>query len=170
LLFRIDPVDYELSIAQVQAELAGLDVSAANARSSLALQRRDFDLAKREMERIARLAESGTTLKSNVDSAERTMLVARVAMQSSENTLALIHAQRRLQAAKITQAPRVPSHTRVRALFNLHIAERATEVDQYVSVTQVLFKGDATDRVEVIAQIRDVGDSKAAHWPRGAFA
>lgn len=51
-LFRIDPVDYERSLAQAQAQLAEHDVGAANARSSLALQRRDFDLAKREMERI----------------------------------------------------------------------------------------------------------------------
>ena len=81
------------------------------------------------------------------------MLAARVAMQNSENTLALIPTQRRLQAAKITQAERDLSNTSVRAPFNLRVTELAIEKDQYVSVSQVLFKGDATDRVEIVAQI-----------------
>ena len=153
LLFRIDPVDYELSLAQAKAELAELEVGEANTRSSLAIQRRDLDLAKREMERIEKLAKSGTASVSNVDSAERTVLAAQVAVQSSENTLALIPTQQRLQAAKITQAERDLSNTSVRAPFNLRIAELAIEKDQYVSVGQVLFKGDSVDRIEVVAQI-----------------
>ncbi len=170
LLFRIDPVDYELSLAQAQAELAELEVGVANTRSSLAIQHRDLDLAKREMERIERLAKSGTTSSSDVDSAERTVLAARVAVQNSENTLALIPAQQRLQRAKITQAERDLSNTSVRAPFNLRVAELAIEKDQYVSVGQVLFKGDAVDRVEIVAQIalsaiRKLFIGREAHLP-----
>jgi len=153
LLFRIDPVDYELSLAQAKAELAELEVGVANTRSSLAIQRRDLGLAKREMERIERLAKTGTASGSDVDSAERTVLAARIAVQNSENTLALIPAQQRLQTAKITQAERDLSNTSVSAPFNLRVAELVIEKDQYVSIGQVLFKGDAVDRVEIVAQI-----------------
>jgi RND family efflux transporter MFP subunit len=153
LLFRIDPVDYELKLAQARAELAELDVQEQNSRASLAIDERYLRLAEREKDRIAALSAKGTASKSDVDNAERSMLSARTAMQNTENTLALLPTQRRLLEARLTQAERDLANTSVRAPFNLRIADLAVEKDQYVGIGQTLFRGDAVDRVEIVAQL-----------------
>lgn len=153
LLFRIDPVDSELRLAQARAELAELDVREQNTRASLAIDQRNLRLAQREKERIAALSVKGTVSRSDVDSAERAMLSARTAMQNTENALALLPTQRRLFEAKLTQAERDLANTEVRAPFNLRVADLAVEKDQYVGIGQTLFRGDAVDRVEIIAQV-----------------
>lgn len=153
LLLRIDPVDYELKLAQAAAELAELDVQDQNTRASLAIDRRNLDLAQREKQRIADLSKKGTASKSDVDNAERTMLTARAAMQNTENSLALLPTRRRLLEARLTQAERDLDNTKVRAPFNLRITDLAVEKDQYAGVGQTLFRGDAIERVEVVAQV-----------------
>lgn len=152
-LFRIDPVDYELKLAQAKAELAELEVQAANARSSLDIEKRNLSLAERELERYQRLAKQGTTSQSQLDSAERTRLNTRAAVQNLQNTLALIPTQRKLLEAKVTQAERDLENTRVKAPFNLRVSGLQMEAEQYVSKGQKLFEGDAVDRVEIVARV-----------------
>lgn len=153
LLFRIDPTDIELQLAQVEAELAELDVQEANARASLDIDQRNLALAQRESQRIAKLSTQGTASQSDVDNAERTMLNARTAVQNTENSLALFPTQRRLLEARLAQAQRDLANTRVHAPFDLRIADLAVEKDQYVGVGQTLFRGDAVQRVEITAQV-----------------
>ena len=152
-LFRIDPVDYELKVAQARAELAELAVREENTRASLAIDRRNLSLAQREQDRIGELSKKGTASKSDVDNAERTMLSARTAVQNTENTLSLLPTQQRLLEAKLAQAERDLANTMVSAPFNLRIADLAVEKDQYVGIGQTLFRGDSVDRVEVVAQV-----------------
>jgi RND family efflux transporter MFP subunit len=153
LLFRIDPVDYELKLAQANAELAELDVQEQNAKASLAIDQSNLRLAQRESERLSKLSKKGTASQSDVDSAERTMLNARTAVQNTANTLALLPTQRRLLEAKVSQAERDLANTAVSAPFNLRIADLAIEKDQYVGIGQTLFNGDAVERVEIVAQV-----------------
>jgi RND family efflux transporter MFP subunit len=152
LLLRIDPVDYELKLAQAQAELAELDVQAQNNQASLALDQRNLRLAQRERERLADLAAKGTASQSALDSAERAVINARTAVQNTENTLALLPTRRRLLEARATQAERDLANTVLRAPFDLRVADLAVEQDQYVGIGQTLFRGDSTDRVEIVAQ------------------
>ena len=151
-LFRIDPVDYELKLAQARAERAQLDVTRANTEASLAIEKRNLRVAERELARIRKLAKQGTASKSNADAAERTMLSTRTAMQNMKNSLSLLPTQRAVAEAQVTQAERDLANTRVNAPFNLRVANLQVEQDQYVSVGQSLFQGDAVDRVEVQAQ------------------
>lgn len=153
VLLRIDPVDYELQLAQVRAELAELDVQEKNTRASLAIDARNLSLAEREQQRIANLAAKGTTSQSDVDTAERAMLSARTAMQNNENALALLPTRRRLLEARLAQAERDLANTTLRAPFNLRVADLAVERDQYVGIGQTLFRGDSIDRVEIVAQV-----------------
>jgi RND family efflux transporter MFP subunit len=153
LLFSIDPVDYELKLAQAKAELTEMDVQEQNAQASLAIDKGNLRLAQREQERIRKLSSSGTASQSDVDAAERAALNARTAVQNTANTLALLPTQRRLLEAKVRQAERDLANTRVTAPFNLRIAELAIEKHQYVGVGQTLFKGDAVERVEIVAQV-----------------
>jgi RND family efflux transporter MFP subunit len=153
LLFRIDPVDYELKLAQARAELAELDVQEENAKASLAIDQSNLRLAQREQERLSKLSEKGTASQSDVDDAERSMLSARTAVQNTANALALLPTRRRLLEAKVSQAERDLANTTVSAPFNLRIADLAVEKDQYVGVGQTLFNGDSVERVEVVAQV-----------------
>lgn len=152
-LLQIDPVDYELALAEARAQLAELEVQEANARSSLAIEQRNLELARQDLERKRRLVEQGTTSQSTADEAERTMLASRTAVQNLQNTLALIPAQRSLLQAKAERVERDLEHTLIRAPFDLRIANLAVEADQFVSVGQSLFEGDAVDRVEIEAQV-----------------
>lgn len=152
-LLRIDPVDYELKLAQARAELAELDVQEQNAKASLAIDQRNLRLAEREKQRIDELSRKGTASNSDVDNAERAVLSARTAVQNTQNTLALLPTQRRLLEARLKQAERDLANTAVSAPFNLRIADLAVEQDQYVGIGQTLFSGDAVDRVEIVAQM-----------------
>jgi RND family efflux transporter MFP subunit len=153
LLLRIDPVDYELKRAQARAELAELDVQAQNNQASLALDERNLRLAQRERERVADLAATGTASQSEVDNAERAVINARTAVQNTQNTLALLPTRRRLLEARLAQAERDLANTVLRAPFDLRVADLAVEQDQYVGIGQTLFRGDSTDRVEIVAQV-----------------
>jgi RND family efflux transporter MFP subunit len=153
LLLRIDPVDYELILAQAQAELAELAVQEQNARASLAIEERTLALTRKDLKRKRELATRGTTSESAADEAERTMLGTRIAVQNMSNTLALIPTKQRLLEARITQARRDLEHTSIRAPFNLRVANLQVERDQYVTKGQRLFEGDSVDRVEVVAQV-----------------
>ncbi len=153
LLFRIDPVDYELKLAQAQAEVAELDIQEQNANASLEIEQRNQAVAKRELNRISKLVKKGTTSQADADAAERTLLKARTTMQNQQNTLALIPVKRRMLDAKFKQAERDLENTEVKAPFNMRVANLTIEKDQYVSKGQNLFEGDSVDRVEVVAQL-----------------
>ena len=152
-LFQIDPVDYELNLAQAKSQLAELDVQQSNTRASLKIEKKNLALAKKEYTRLQKLAKKGSVSQSNVDSAERTVHSSNSLVQNLNNSLALLPTQRNLQLAKITQAERDLSSAMVIAPFNLRVSSMSIEADQYVSKGQHMFSGDSVDRVEIIAQM-----------------
>ncbi len=153
LLFQVDPVDYELLLVQSDTQLAELDVQMNNTKASLKIEERNLALVTSEYERQKKLAKQGSISRSSVDSAQRTMLNSQAQVQNLKNTLSLIPTQKKLQKAKITQAQRDLSNTKVTAPFNLAVSGLAIEMDQFVSKGQVLLSGDSLDRVEIIAQV-----------------
>ena len=152
-LLEIDPVDYELALAQARITLAELDVQQSNAEQSLAIEQRNLELAEKEFERQKRLRKQGTVSQSAVDTAERTMLNNRTQVQSLKNTLALLPSQKKLQQSKITQAQRDLDNTTIKAPFNLRVSSLDIQADQFISKGQHLFSGDSIDHVEIVAQI-----------------
>ncbi|OOZ47731.1 efflux RND transporter periplasmic adaptor subunit [Solemya velum gill symbiont] len=152
-LFRIDPVDYELALAQLKAELTEIDVQQSNTKDLLAIEQRNLELAGREADRLKKLAEIGTTSGSDTDQAERTMLNSRTSVQNLQNSLALLPTQRKVIEAKLAQAERDLENTSIKAPFNLRIANLAIETDQFVTTGQTLFQGDSVDRSEIVAQV-----------------
>ncbi|MEJ2394303.1 MAG: efflux RND transporter periplasmic adaptor subunit [Candidatus Thiodiazotropha sp.] len=151
-LLRIDPVDYELNLAQAQAALAELEVQQTNSKATLEIEQRNLKIAEREYDRISKLAAKGTASRSDQDDAERNLVNSRNAVQNIRNTLALIPTQRKVLQAKQTQAERDLANTQIVAPFNLRVANLQIENNQYVSKGQSLFEGDSVDRVEVLAQ------------------
>ena len=153
ILFHIDPVDYELNLAQAETQLVELDVQLSNTKSSLKIEQRNLALAKKEQQRLQKLVKKGGVSQSSADAAERTMLSSTAQVQNLKNSLSLIPSQRKLQQAKITQAQRDLENTQIKAPFNMRVSSLAIESDQFVSKGQLLFSGDSVDRVEIIAQV-----------------
>ncbi|MGD2120035.1 MAG: efflux RND transporter periplasmic adaptor subunit [Chromatiales bacterium] len=152
-LFRIDPVDYELAIASIEAELAELDVQEKNSQASLEIEKRTNKISQRELTRLRKLGQKGTTSQSSIDEAERATLNSQSAVQNLENSIALIPSKRKVLAARLAQAQRDLANTTVKAPFNLRIANNNIEIEQFVSKGQTLFEGDSVDRVEIITQV-----------------
>ncbi|MBC8211979.1 MAG: efflux RND transporter periplasmic adaptor subunit [Gammaproteobacteria bacterium] len=152
-LFQIDPVDYELNLAQAETQLLELDVQLKNTSSSLQIEQRNLALATREHQRLLQLVTQGSVSQSSADAAERTMLSSTAQVQNLKNSLSLIPSQKKLQQARVTQAQRDLANTLIRAPFNLRVSALTIEADQYVSKGQQLFSGDSVDRIEIIAQV-----------------
>ena len=152
-LVHIDPKDYELALAQAHAELAELNAQEKNARASLNIEKRNQELAKKELGRIQKLVTKGTSSQSKADETERAMLAYSASVQNLQNTLALVPSQRSVLEAKVALAERNLEHTIIRAPFDMRVASLKVEADQYVPIGQSLFEGDAVDRVEIKAQV-----------------
>ena len=144
-LLRIDPTDYRLAIAQIEAnvrsteaQLAVLDVRASNTKRSLAIEERNIGLARKELERKQRLARQGTISQAAVDQEERAVLVGEQAVQNLRNSMRLLPAERAVLEATLDQlgaqletARRNLHRTTITAPFHCRIAEVNVEQAQF---------------------------------------
>ena len=166
-LLRIDPTDYRLAIAQIEAsirsaeaQLAVLDVREANTRRSLAIEDRSIDLARKELERKQSLVRQGTVSQATVDQEERAVLAGEQALQNLRNAMNLLPAERSvLEAtrdqlgAQLETARRDLERTTIVAPFDCRIAEVNVEQAQFAARGKVLVVADSLDVAEVNAQV-----------------
>jgi multidrug efflux pump subunit AcrA (membrane-fusion protein) len=166
-VLRIDPADYELALAQSQADLtalaaeaAQLTAEAANTGRILDLERARLELAEADLTRTRTLAEQGTVPQSRVDEAERATLGARRTVAELENTLSLIPSREaritaqtaRTQAA-LDRARRSLDRTTLTTPFDLRVTEVSAERFQTVAPGQVVIRGDGIAAAEVVAHL-----------------
>ncbi len=166
-VLRIDPADYELALAQAEADLAALaaeaaqlTAEAANTTRIVALERERLALAEADLARTRTLAEQGAVPQARADEAERATLLARRTVAELENALALIPSREaritaqaaRTQAA-LDRARRSRDRTTLSAPFDLRVIEVSAERFQTVSPGQVLIRGDGIQAVEVVAHL-----------------
>lgn len=166
-LLRIDPADYQLAIAQAEADLASLTAEAAqiaaeaeNTRRVLELEEARLALSEADAARTRELVAQGTAAASRRDEAERALLAARRTVVELQNALALIPSRQDRNAAQVARteaslarARRDLSHTEIAAPFDLRITSAPAELYQVVSVGQVLVSGEGLSRAEVLAQV-----------------
>lgn len=166
-VLRIDPADYELALAQGEADLAALtaerdqiDAEEANTRRVLALEQDRLALAEGDLARIGGLVAQGVNPQTRADEAERAVLQSRRAVTELRNTLDLMAPRRaRLAAqqarteASIARARRDLDHTRVAAPFDVRICEVTVERHQPVAIGQPLIQGDGVAQAEIVVQV-----------------
>ena len=107
VLLKIDPAEYDLAVAQLEADLsqiqAQLDELAAreiNDRMSLEIEQASLRLSERELARVQSLVTQNAVSKSEVDEQERNVLMQRQIVQRLVNSLNLVPQQRKsLEAA-----------------------------------------------------------------------
>lgn len=166
-VLEIDPADYDLAIAQAEADLGALAAEAAqiaaeaeNTARVLALEEARLALAEADLARIRDLVAQGASPRTRADEAERAALAARRTVVELQNALALIpsrQARNAAQAARteaaLARARRDREHTAIVAPFDLRVTTVGAERFQYVNVGQVLAGGDGVAAVEVVVHV-----------------
>lgn len=166
-LLVIDPTDYDLAIAQIEAELTALDaqldeldVQEENLAVQTEIEARALALSESELERQRDLRSRGTVSEVAVDAAETATLGQRQRVQDLENQARLLPAQRavlvanRAQAeARLEQARVDRQRTEIRAPFDGRVAAAGVEVGRYVRIGDQLGQIDGIDVAEVTTQL-----------------
>lgn len=167
VLARIDPIDYEIAVAQIeadiqsaQAELAELAVKEANTRASLAIEEDALELGERELERNRQLVDKGTISRSAFEEQQRNVLAQRQSVQSQKNAISLFPVERKLLEARLVrneaqlQRARLDlKRTTISLPFDGRIAELNVERTEYIRQGEVLAVVDGIDVAEIEAQI-----------------
>ena len=167
LVLKIDPTEYELRIAQLEAEIADikaqqvrLDAEEENLRASLKIEEDSMALAERDLKRLRSLAAGANVSESEVDAKEREVLSQRQSVQNINNSLNVMPAQKdslsatlKAKEANLSLSKLDLSYTTIIAPFDCRVGALALEVGQFVAAGQSLFEADGIDVTEVEAQI-----------------
>lgn len=167
ILLQIDPTDYELNIAQIEADILAnkaqldeLDTKLENTQLSLEIEQKSLGLTKKELKRLQNLNKKGSVSFSDVEKQERTMLAQQQSVQAQQNSLKLIPSQRALLEAQLqqkhsqlTSAQRDLNNTRIIMPFTGRISAQKVELAQYVRVGNTMIAADALDKAEIEVQI-----------------
>lgn len=166
-IIRISPRDYELAIAQAEAnisradaQITEFDLTEENTKASLEIEREALTIRERELARREELVRGGATSRTVLDQETRDTLVQRKKVQDLENTLKLIPPQRaalveqkKLNQIELDQAKLNLARTRIVLPFDVRISEVSVEIAQYAQVGSVLVNADGIETAEVEAQI-----------------
>ncbi|NNJ76367.1 MAG: efflux RND transporter periplasmic adaptor subunit [Anderseniella sp.] len=166
-IIRISPRDYELAIAQAEAnigkadaQITEFDLTEENTRASLKIEREALTISERELARKEELVRGGATSRTVLDQETRDTLAQRKKVQDLENTLKLIPSQRaalvqqkKLNQIELDQAKLNLTRTRIVLPFDARVSEVSVEIAQYAQVGSVLVTADGIETAEVEAQV-----------------
>ncbi|WP_417243666.1 HlyD family secretion protein [Celeribacter sp.] len=166
-VLRLSPIDFNLAIAQAnanirsaRARLAELDVSEANQQAILAIERDVLAVKTAELARAQTLFAAGTLTQTARDAAQAAHLAQRQKVQNAEGTLALIPTQRAVQTEQIAvyettlaTAERNLARTHITLPFTARVAAHSVEVGQVVKVGQTTALFDGIDTAEIEVQV-----------------
>jgi multidrug efflux pump subunit AcrA (membrane-fusion protein) len=166
VLVRIDPVEYELAVARLEAgveethaNIRTLDEEQANTRLLMVIEQRSLELARQSLARKRTALARKAISQDEVDREERNVLLQQQQLRQIENTLALMPSRRKaLDAALVVQQSHLEqaridlTKTSIAAPFNCRLAEVRLEVGQYVRAGQTLFLAHGTNTTEIEAR------------------
>jgi multidrug efflux pump subunit AcrA (membrane-fusion protein) len=166
-IIRISPRDYELAIAQAQANIGRVnaqiiefDLAEENIKSSLEIENQALEIRERELDRKEKLVASGTTSRTALDQETRDTLIQRKRVQDLKNNLKLLPSQRaalveqkKLNQIELDQAKLNLARTRIVLPFDARISEVSVEIAQYAQVGSTLVTADGIKTAEIEAQI-----------------
>ncbi|MES9856976.1 MAG: HlyD family efflux transporter periplasmic adaptor subunit [Sedimenticola sp.] len=167
LILRIDPTDYELAVAQAEADIQATraqlneqDARAANSHASLKIEEAAQALNEKELQRKRKLVGKGSVSRSDLENQERSLLAQQQSVQAQKSTLNLIPSQKALLRAQLARhqatlsaAKRNLNNTEIRLPFTGRIAEVHVEQERYIREGEVLAGADSMDRAEIEIQI-----------------
>lgn len=151
-LLRIDDTDLRLSLAQVDAQLAALDVKDDTLSASLDISRSDLELGRKDLKRQEDLNTQGVATQAALDQIRRQELAARARVVEIENQLSLNAAEREILKAQRATLARSLEFATVAAPWDVRIGSVEAELGQVVSRGQTLFTAEGVDAAEIAAQ------------------
>nr|WP_321456083.1 hypothetical protein [uncultured Cohaesibacter sp.] len=151
-LLRIDEREYELSLAQIDAQIEALNAKDETTIASKKIEDRALALLKEDLGRKKELQSRGSASQSIVDTAERALLTQDVKVQSLLSTLKLDEAERKVLQQQREIAALNLARTELKAPFDVRLDTVDISVGQYVNKGQQLFSGDGIAVAEVVAQ------------------
>ncbi|MHC4953611.1 MAG: efflux RND transporter periplasmic adaptor subunit [Planctomycetota bacterium] len=187
VLVRIDRADYDLEVAQAQAQIQSidaqieqLDAKKETLEASLEIEKKSLALAQADRERMRKLVAKESMPAANLDEEERKVLTQTARVQDIKNSLTMIEpdkkvlkARRVLEDARLAKARLNVERTVIRAPFDCRIGPVDLERDQVVQTGQELFFADSIGTSEVTGQFPMVGIAQvfpAAEAPIDATA
>lgn len=167
-LLRVDPTEYELSVAQltseieqIDAELGELDTNEENLNATLAIEKASLALAETDLQVVRDALEKTAATQMEIDDREREVLGQRRIVQEIQNSIALVPAQRRTaqarrasREAQLAVAKYDLSKTVVHAPFACRVGDVNLQLRQFVQKNEKLFDASGIDQTEVEAQVR----------------
>ena len=167
IVIRIDPVDYELAVAQSRSNLKSAELEHdrvnLNKRSleqSLTIEKGRLTLAQKELKRKTDLKQRGLVSSSELEAQRSTVLVQEKAVWDLQSKLALIPTDRdvatanvKVAQAKLKEAERSLSRTNIVLPFDARIGSVNVELDQVVNVQQILLEAHDMNLMEVTANM-----------------
>ena len=165
-LVRISPEDFQLAIAQAEAEirsaeasLAELGVSEQNTKELLAIEAESLALKERSVEAKRALLKRGNIAQLSFDDEMRDLLSQKKRVQDLRNSLRLIPTQKvvqseqiRVNKSKLQTAKLDLERTVIKLPFRARIASVDVEVSQYIQVGSKIGVADGVATAEIMAQ------------------
>ena len=150
LLFEVDPRDYELAVAQRQAQIAQLEADIQrlnqeekNNRTALEIAERQLKLVGTELERNRKLRQEGVVSPTQFENTlqaffrqEQLALQSRTALDLIPPQLAQKRAALRVSQAQLEEARLALERTKYHAPFDGRVRQAKIEVGDYVRAGQ----------------------------------
>jgi len=168
VLVQIDPTEYELAIARLEAsveesraKIKELSEDENNTKRLIEIEKQSLELAQKSLERKVGALKGDAIAPDEVDREERAFLQQKQVVQQLENTLALIPTKRKaLNAAlaahqsDLEQARIDLAKTTITAPYDCRLSDVNIEAGQFLQAGRRLFKAHGTDVTEVEARFR----------------
>jgi multidrug efflux pump subunit AcrA (membrane-fusion protein) len=167
IVLKIDPVDYQLAVAQSRSNLKSaeleLDRVKLNKRSyeqSRAIEKGRISLAKKELTRKEQLKKQGLISSSELEAQRNAVLVQEKSLWDLDSKLALIptdtevaEANVKVAQAKLRESERSLTRTEVILPFDARIGLVNAELDQVVNKQEKLLEVHDLSEMEVTANM-----------------
>ena len=166
-VLRIDPLDYELKLAQAEADLgssetqlAKVDLEEKNIRNTLKIEKNRLAISKKELSRKVNLQKKGLTSQSDLDQQNQSYLAQQKVVLDIQNQILLLPDERKVaqaivkvDQAKLKEAQRSLDKTSIVLPTDVRISEVDIEADQVVNLQQEMFIAHGIKTMEVEAQV-----------------
>ncbi|MDU8926333.1 HlyD family efflux transporter periplasmic adaptor subunit [Alisedimentitalea sp. MJ-SS2] len=152
VLLRLDDTDLQLSLTQIDAQIAALAIKDKTLAATQDIVAADLELSRAELARQEKLASEGVATQTRLDTARRAELAARAKVVEVENLLALNAAERDVLAAQRSAVERSLEFAEIRAPYDIRIGEVSAELGQFVTRGQTLVMAEGIEAAEVAAQ------------------
>lgn len=167
VLLRLSPTDFNLAIAQAdaniraaQARLTELDVSEANQRATLEIEQEVMAVKASDLARAEALFTAGTMTQTARDAVRAAHLMQRQKVQGAQGALDLIPTQRKVQTEQVaiyqttlSTAERNLDRSELTLPFIARVASHSVEVGQFLSAGHTAASLDGVDSAEVEVQL-----------------